>query len=58
MPKMARPREHHRNPRGVGDGDHVGVAHRAAGLDDRGRARFDCREQAVGEGEEGVRGDD
>ena len=50
--------EHHRDARLVGGGDHLVVAHRAAGLDDRGRAGLDRREQAVGEGEEGVGGDD
>ena len=41
----------------VGRGDHLVVADRAAGLDDRGRAGLGGGEQAVGEGEEGVRGD-
>ena len=42
----------------VGDCDHVRVAHRSAGLDDRGRAGFNRRNEAVGEREEGVGGDD
>ena len=45
-------------PCAVRRGDDLGVAHRAAGLDHRGRPRLDRRDQAVGEGEEGVRGDD
>ncbi len=43
--------EDHRHVRFVGDGDHFGVAHRSSGLDDRGRAGFDRRNQAVGETE-------
>ena len=42
----------------VGGGDDVVVAHRAARLDDGGGAGFDGGQQAVGEGEEGVGGDD
>jgi hypothetical protein len=44
-------------PGRVGGGDHLVVAHRAARLDDRGRARIDRRLQAVGEREERVGGD-
>ena len=58
MPEMPHPGEHHRRARCVGGGDHLGVAHRSARLDDRGRAGFDGRNKAVGEREEGVGGDD
>ena len=45
-------------PRCVGRRDHLLVAHRAARLDDGGGAGLGRRQQPVGEGEEGVRGDD
>ncbi|MPL60780.1 hypothetical protein SDC9_06342 [bioreactor metagenome] len=49
--------EHHGQATLVRRVDHFLVAHRAAGLDHAGGARLDRLEQAVGEGEEGVRGD-
>ena len=55
---MAHAGEHHGDAVLVGGGDDLVVAHRAARLDDGGGAGLDGREQAVGEGEEGVRGDD
>ena len=55
--EVAHAGEDHRQPGFVGGGDHFLVADRAAGLDHRGRARLGGGEQAVGEGEEGVRGD-
>src|SRR6185312_13440824 len=58
MPEMPHPREHHRNPRRIGGRDHLGVAERAPWLDHGGGAGLDGGEQAVGEGEEGVGGDD
>jgi hypothetical protein len=57
VPEVPHPGEHHRQPRFVGGGDHLVVADRAARLDHRGRARLGRGQQAVGEGEEGVRGD-
>ncbi len=42
----------------VGGGDDLGVADRAAGLDDGGGAGFGDDLEAVGEGEEGVGGGD
>ncbi len=51
MPEVPHPGEDHRNPRRVGGGDYFGVAHRAAGLDDRGRAGLDRLQEAVGERE-------
>src|SRR5690606_877433 len=41
MPEMSRPGEHHGDAGVVGSLDHLVVAHRAAGLDHRGRARLD-----------------
>ena len=38
MPEMAAPRENHRQAALVGGGDHLAVADRSAGLDDRGGA--------------------
>ena len=58
MPEMPHAREHHRDACRVGGGDHLGVAQRAAGLDDGGGAGFDRRDQSVGEREERVGGDD
>jgi hypothetical protein len=49
--------EDHRQTGFVGGLDDLIVAHRAARLDHHGRASFDSGQQAVGEGEEGVRGD-
>ena len=57
VPEVPHSGEHHRQARLVGGGDHFVVADRAARLDHRGRAGLDRGEQAVGEGEEGVRGD-
>ena len=57
VPEMPHPGEDHRQPGLVRRGDHLLVADRAAGLDHRGRAGLDRGQQAVGEGEEGVRGD-
>jgi hypothetical protein len=54
MPEVSHPGEDHRDARRVGGGDHFGVAHRAAGRDDRGRAGLDRRQKAVGEGKERV----
>ena len=58
MLEMPRAREHHGDAVVVGGLDHLVVAHRAAGLDHRGGASLDCDQQSVGEGEEGVGGDD
>src|SRR5690606_29192911 len=49
--------EHHGDVVLVGCSDHLFVAHRAAGLDDRGGAGLGKHVEAVAEGEEGVRGD-
>jgi hypothetical protein len=49
--------EHHGDALLVGGGDHLGVAHGAAGLDDRGGAGLGQHVEAVAEGEEGIRGD-
>ena len=57
MAEVTRAGEDHCEVVRVGGGDDLVVAHRAAGLDDRGGAGFDRGEQAVGEGEEGVGGD-
>ena len=46
MPEMAHAGEDHREARGVGGGDHLVVAHRAAGLDHRGRAGLGGRRSA------------
>ena len=58
MPEVPHAGEHHGDAVLVGGGDHLVVAHRAARLDHRRGAGLGRREQAVGEGEEGVRGDD
>jgi hypothetical protein len=58
MPEVPHARKHHGEAMFVGRGDDFLVAHRTARLDDGGRARLDRRQQAVGEGEEGVGGDD
>ena len=50
MAEVTHAGEDHRQARLVGGGDHLLVADRAAGLDDRRRARLDRGEQAVGEG--------
>src|SRR5215218_7355237 len=48
--------EDHRDTGRVGGGDHLGVPHRPARLDDRADARIDRELRTVGEGEEGVGG--
>ena len=53
--EVAHAGEQHRQAGLVGGGDDFVVADRAAGLDHRRGAGFDRGEQAVGEGEEGVR---
>ncbi len=54
VPEMAHPGEYHRNPGGIGRGDHLGIADRSAGLDNgRGTGR-DGGFQPVREREEGV----
>ena len=58
VPEVAHAGEDHGQARLVGGGDHLVVAHRAAGLDHRGGAGLGRGQQAVGEGEEGVGGDD
>ena len=58
MPEVPAPREHHGEPGLVGGADDLVVAHRAAGLDHRRRAGLGRRQEPVGEGEEGVGGDD
>ena len=58
VPEVAHAGEDHGQAGFVGGRDHLVVAHRAAGLDDRGGAGFGRGQQPVGEGEEGVRGDD
>jgi len=55
MPEVPCPREHYGDAVVVGGLDHFVVAHGAAGLDHRGRARLDRGQKAVGEGEERVR---
>ena len=40
VPEVAHAGEHHRQPVFVGGGDHFGIAHRTAGLDDRLDACF------------------
>ena len=53
MPHAA---EHHGHAALVGGGDHLGVAHRAAGLDDAGGAVVDHHVQPIAEREERVAG--
>src|SRR5688572_21664359 len=55
--KVAHAGEEHGEAGLVGGGDHFLVADRAAGLDHGRGAGLDRGEEAVGEGEEGVRGD-
>ena len=58
VPEMPSPREHHREAVFVRGGDHLRVAHRSAGLHDRGRAGGRHRVEAVAERKERVgRGD-
>lgn len=54
VPKVPNPRRHHRRARHVHRGHRQLVAHRSAGLDDRGDAGLERRLGAVGEREEGV----
>src|SRR6266481_3555756 len=58
MAEMPHAGEHHSDVVVVGGPDHVGVAHRAAGLDHGGGAGLDGDQKAVGEGKEGVGGND
>ncbi len=58
VPEVPRPVKTMARPGVVGRLDHLVVAHRAAGLDHRGGAGLRRLQQAVGEGEEGVGGDD
>ena len=58
MQEVAHPREHHGKAHFVGGPDHLVIAQRTAGLDDRGRAGFGGGEQTVGERKIGIRGDD
>ena len=57
MPEVAPAGERHRDPGPVSRRDHRVVADRAAGLDDGGDAGRGRGLEAVGEGEEGVRGE-
>src|SRR5436309_11159008 len=57
VPEMADAGEHHRDTCGVRGGDDLFVAHRPAGLDDRGNSRLDRRLEPVGKREKGVRGE-
>ena len=54
VPEMAHVGEDHRCPGGVGGGDSVLIAHRAARLDDSGDAGAAGPLHAIGEGEEGI----
>ena len=54
VPEMPHAGENHCDIRFIGDGDHLGVAHRSSGLDDRRRAGFDRGDEAVGEWKERV----
>src|SRR5690606_21768432 len=56
MPKMPHPGKYHGDAVFVGGGDHLVVAHRAAGLDDAADAHLGGVVDAVPEGEEGVGG--
>ena len=58
MPEVAHAGEDHRDIGGVGGGYDLGVADGTAGLDDGGRAGGHGRFEAVGKGEERIRGDD
>ena len=52
MAEVAHAGEHHRQSVLVGGGDHLGIAHRTAGLDDRLDPGFGSRVDAVAEREE------
>ena len=54
---MACPSEHHGDVVLISGADHLVIAHRAAGLDDCRRARFDRDQQAVRKWEERIGGD-
>src|SRR5690606_15741466 len=54
VPEMPDAGKHHGDAVRVGSSDHVLVAHRAAWLNDRRRARLDRCEKPVGKREEGV----
>ena len=54
MPEMAHTGEDHGEAGSVGRRDHIGVAHRAARLDHRGRPGLGDHLQPVGEGEERI----
>ena len=55
VPEMADAGEYHGDVALVGRGDHLGVAHAAAGLDDRDGAMLGDDVEAVAKGKEGVR---
>ena len=57
MAEVAHSREDHRQTGLVGSGDHFIVTDGPARLDNRGRPGLDGGQQAVREGEEGVRRD-
>src|SRR5207247_187702 len=57
VPEVAPAGEHHCDAGSVAGLDHLGVSHRAAGLDDRPHARLDPDLGAIGEREEGVGGE-
>lgn len=57
MPEVPHSGEDHRKACLIGGGDHFLVADRAARLDHGARACFGSGDEAVGKGEEGVRGD-
>ena len=48
--------EHHGKARRIGGGNHLIIAHRAAGLDDCGGPGLGGGQKAIGEGEERIRG--
>ena len=58
MPEVAHAGHDHGDAGGVGGGDHLVVAHGTARLDDGRGAGGNQGLKAIGEGEEGVRGDD
>jgi hypothetical protein len=54
VPEVPASGERHRRPGLIAGGDHLGVAHRAAGLNQRRHARLDRHLRPVWEREEGV----
>ena len=52
--EMTHPREHHGQPRLVGGGDYLLVAHGTAGLGDGRDSRLGGQFDVIGEGEEGI----